>query len=274
MIPNGIYFNLPDKEYRAIKAYSYSQVKRMLPTAKDYKWSLDNPKPPSVDMNIGTLINRMVLEPERYSLDGFATKPKPRAPNGWQAEQEAQGICVVGEDDIEDAKLAAESLRQDPIAGPMLTGEGNSEVTLVGELFHCPVKARIDRVPVGVDYLIDLKKTRDNTPGRWEDGKNEPYWLQSPFAKQARELNYNMQAGVYLALWNQIVTDDPRYRWMNVTVESTGPYHVRVFEMEKPSIKIGLELFGQLLTKLVECEKTGVWPGYKPEVEVIGITKY
>ncbi len=270
----GIYFNLPDKEYRAIKAYSYSQVKRMLPTAKDYKWSVENPTQPSDDMNIGTLINRMVLEPLRDPLEGFAVKPEPRAPKGWAEQQESAGLTVISEANLKNATLAAQSLIEDSIAGPMLSGEGNSEVTLVGELFHCPVKARIDRVPVGVDYLIDLKKTRDNTPGRWEDGKSEPYWLQSPFAKQARELFYNMQAGVYLALWNQIVTDDPRYRWMNVTVESTGPYHVRVFEMEKPSIKIGLELFGQLLTKLVECEKTGVWPGYKPEVEVIGITKY
>jgi hypothetical protein len=271
MIPHGVHYDIPEAEYRKDPAYSYSQVKRMLPTAKDYKHLRDNPKPPSLDMAIGTLINRMILEPERRPDEGFVLKPEPRAPNGWKDEQEKAGLIVTTASDVEDAKNAAAALREHSIAGPILTGSGHSEVTVIGELCGVRVKCRVDRVPDGVDYLPDLKKSRDCSPGRWEEGKNGSFWMQSPFARQARDLGYHIQAGAYLALWNQ--QGDARRRWLNVCVESDPPYHVRVFEMEPESIVLGINLFEKLLRQLLECEATNKWPGYPEEVEVIGVTR-
>lgn len=266
-----VVFDMPDKEYRAFKAYSYSQVKQMLPTPKDYKYLLDNPKPQTAAMAIGRVTNSLILEPDKDPLEGFEIKPEPRAPKGWEDDVLSRGKFPIKLDDIASSKAAAEALRRDAFAGPILTGEGGSEVSLFFEVDGHQCKARVDRVPAGVDYLVDLKKTRDNAPGFWIDGKKEPIFIQSPFAKQAKQLHYHVQAGLYLYGWNQCVPDDPRTRWLNVTVDSEPPYHVRTFEMAQSSISAGFELFRRLLKQLVECELTNQWPGYPDEVEVIEV---
>jgi len=266
-----VVFDMPEKEYRAYPAYSYSQVKQMLPTAKDYKWLKDHPKPQSAEMAIGRVVNSLVLEPNKDPLEGFEIKPEPRAPKGWAEDVASRGKFPITQSDIDDAKAAAEALRQDPFAGPILTGEGGSEISVFFEVDGHQCKGRIDRVPAGVDYLVDLKKTRDNAPGVWVDGKRDAFFLQSPFAKQAKQLHYHMQSGLYLYGWNQCMPDDPRTRWLNVTVDSDPPYHVRTFEMAQSSIQSGFDLFRKLLKQLVECEVTNQWPGYPVEVEVIEV---
>ena len=82
--PDGIYHDLPEAEYRADTAYSYSRVKKADPTMADYRYAMDNPKPPTKYMVIGTLVDRMALEDlaENTGLfNGFAIKPEGRARN-------------------------------------------------------------------------------------------------------------------------------------------------------------------------------------------------
>ena len=88
MIPNGIHFDIPEHVYRADPAYSYSQVTQMLPTPSDYKWWKDHKPPHTYAMAAGTLIGRLVLEPERNAFESFSIKPEPRAPGGWKDAQE------------------------------------------------------------------------------------------------------------------------------------------------------------------------------------------
>ena len=273
MIPHGIHFDIPEHVYRADPAYSYSQVTQMLPTPADYKWCKDHKPPHTYAMAAGTLIGRLVLEPERNAFESFSIKPEPRAPNGWEADQHAAGLIPIKTSDIEECKLAAESLRNHPIAGPILTGEGRSEVTIIFDVDGIRCKARIDRVPDETDYLADLKKTRDAQPGRWVDGKTDAYFQQSKFAYQVKDMGYYIQAGLYLHGWNQVCPESPRTRWRNVCVEQDPPCKVMVYELEQAAIKRGLEEFKSLLKKLRECEDSGVWPGYEEKVEVIGLPK-
>lgn len=273
MIPLGVHFDIPEHVYRADPAYSYSQVTQMLPTPADYKWWVDHKPPHTMAMAAGTLIGRLVLEPERDAFESFSIKPEPRAPNGWEAAQHAAGLIPIKTSDIEECKLAAESLRNHPIAGPILTGEGRSEVTIIFEVDGIRCKARIDRVPDDTDYLVDLKKTRDAQPGRWVDGKTDAYFQQSKFAYQVKDMGYYIQAGLYLYGWNQACPESPRARWINVCVEQDPPCKVMVYELEQEAIKRGLEDFKRLLKKLRECEDSGVWPGYEEKVEVIGLPK-
>ena len=184
-----------------------------------------------------------------------------------------RGLIPITVGDIEECKLAAESLRNHPIAGPILTGEGRSEVTIIFDVDGIRCKARIDRVPDETDYLADLKKTRDAQPGRWVDGKADAYFQQSKFAYQVKDMGYYIQAGLYLHGWNQVCPESPRTRWLNVCVEQDPPCKVMVYELEQAAIKRGLEEFKSLLKKLRECEDSGVWPGYEEKVEVIGLPK-
>lgn len=286
MIPDGIHANLPESEYRKDGAFSYSSVKQAQPTMANYKAWMDDPdKSISTSyMDIGTLIGRMVLEPNRPAMDGFAIKPRPRAPNGWEDEQRSKGFMVLSESDVENANGCAKALRNHPTAGPILIGAGSvSEVTLVstekvdlgdGLEVTVRIKARVDCVPFACDYLADLKKVQDCSPGQWRDGKDEPYWVQSPFARVVGDRDYHMQAGLYLYLWNKLVPEDPRTKWVNVCVEEKPPHLVKCFQLADAAIDRGLNKFWRLLKGILRCEISGKWPGYNEEIEVIDLEKY
>jgi hypothetical protein len=283
MIPAGIHFDIPESVYHADPAWSYSRVKKAQPTMAHYKaWKDETKRTGTSYMDIGTLIGRLVLEPDRPAMDGFAIKPKPRAPNGWEDEQRQAGFMVLSERDVEEAKGCAKAIRSHPIAGPILTDAGHSEVTLVheqdlevdGVLVPIRIKIRIDRVPAGQDFLCDLKKVQDCRPGEYRQGKDDMYFVQSPFAKTVGQLDYHMQAGIYTYVWNNVVPGDPRHKWVNVCVEQDAPHLVRVFQMADNAIAAGLDKFWRLLKGIIKCEMTGVWPGYKDEIEVVDLERW
>jgi hypothetical protein len=278
--PDGIYHNLPEAEYRADSAYSYSQVKKADPTMVDYRYAMDNPEPANKWMGVGTLVDRIVLEnkndkPELF--EGFAIKPPGRAPNGWADQMEEKGLIVISEKDIENAKGCANSLLSHGLAKKLLRGPGGHSA--VSMFYTRPdgvrLKGRIDRVPKASSALVDLKKTQDCEPGRWcvsKDGVE--YYQQSRWAFEIEKRWYHAQAGIYLHLWNHLCDRDSRRRdWLHVCVEESPPHKVQVFQMEEDQIAAGLELFNRTLNRILECEKAGVWPGYEQKIDVVGMTR-
>src|SRR5580765_7665604 len=113
----GIYFDMPESVYHALPYWNYSSVKHAIPTMADYKAWKDAPKKPGTeDMAIGTMIERGVLKTHENIIEGFALKPKGRAPNGWRDEQEANGLTVITEDSILKAERACWNIISHPTA--------------------------------------------------------------------------------------------------------------------------------------------------------------
>lgn len=84
-------------------------AKRLLVSPALARWELDNPKPPTPAMVLGTRVHLRVLEPERYAAeiavwDGPArnTKEGKEAWARWQAEHPgAEAISIEDHDRIE-----------------------------------------------------------------------------------------------------------------------------------------------------------------------------
>ena len=199
-----------------------------------------------------------------------------RAPNGWAEEQKAKGLTVITPDDIETAGRCCEKLLKHKKAGPFLVGPGHSEVSM---FYTRPdgirLKARIDRVPTGSNTLVDMKKTQCCAPGRWcvsKDGVE--YYQQSKWSYEIEKHRYHWQAGLYLWMCNQLCDKESRRtEWIHVCVEEDPPHKVQVFQMEHETIEDGLKQFNHSLDRILECEKTGTWPGYEEVIDVVGLNR-
>lgn len=272
MIPDGIYYGLSEREYRADPAYSYSRVKLAVGTMAEYKQAVDNPKPPTEAMIVGTLIDSLVFG----ELAGeCVVKPEPRAPNGWRDEVLESGRYPVAKDNLSDAQGCAESLDRHSIARGFLRSPGASQVSMFLTWNGVRLKARIDRVPAKSTALVDLKKCQDASPGRYVTREDGTEYFQKPkWSFDIRDFNYHMQAGLYLWMWNQLAgTEDPRNDWVHVCVEEKAPHLVNVFQMGSESIAAGEKLFFDTLARIRECEASGKWPGYKEEVTVVEVAR-
>lgn len=278
MIPDGIHYDIPDSVYRADPAYSYSRVKLGVGTMAEYKYALENPKEPTDEMIIGTLVDQLVFDGRFTNIETSPVKkgdpdaPK-RAPNGWRKSVIASGKLPVTETIIETANGCAASLSSDARASRWLKSPGKSQVSMFLTHEGVRLKARIDRVPDKSTALCDLKKCQDASPGRFvprDDGTE--FYLDPKWARDVRDFGYHIQAGLYLWMWNQLAgSEDHRTDWVHICVEENPPHLVNVFQLGPRSIEAGRELFFSTLARIRECEASGKWPGYPEETTVVEV---
>lgn len=264
MTPDGIYHDMPESVYRADPALSYSRIKLATRTLAEYRYAVDNPKPPTNAMIVGTLTDRLVFGFDL--MEGCEIKPEPRAPAGWRESVIAAGKTPVTSDLLETAKGCAASIKAHRGAMHLLKGRYGVSMFLTLQS-GVRVKCRADCISDSVsDCIVDLKKCQDASPAR--DGRH-PDW-----AYKSQDLGYHIQAGLYLHVWNALAgTENPRTKWAHVLVEEDPPNLVAVKQMSDAAIDAGRELAFRLIERITEAEKTGKWPGYPNDVEVFELPR-
>ena len=116
-------------------------------------------------------------------------------------------------------------------------------------------KARIDYVHEVGGFLVDLKSAKDASP----DG----------FARAMVNYRYYQQAAFYMAGYKAATGDASAFLF--VPVEKTLPYATAVYEVNDWTIEAGERAYRKALDTYAECIKTGLWPSYQTEVELIDI---
>ena len=122
--PRGIVLDMPDHEYHRTRGASSSLVWSMahLPAAT-VRWRMDNPKPQTAAMALGTLTHVCILEPARFDRQYLAAdKPDQRTKVGkadWaatQAHAESEGRIVVPTQDYERSMRMRDAVYRHPLA--------------------------------------------------------------------------------------------------------------------------------------------------------------
>lgn len=247
-----VVYDLPDPDYRATPGASYSGLKRILDCPARYRWETDNPQPPKDAFDFGHVVHGMVLgvgEPVRRL--NFPDRRTSAYRDAAAAAREA-GMVPLLADHHDRAAAAADAVLGHPLAGPLLTADGRSEVSLfwTDDATGQACKGRIDRVvplPDGTDLLVDLKTIgRPMNPDR--------------FARQCAELYYHLQAAFYTDGWKATTGRDGVF--MHVTVEVDPPHFVTVAQLDGDSIAAGAAEYRRALDTYRLCRETGTWPGY------------
>jgi hypothetical protein len=263
VITTGVH-QIPHDVYKATPALSFSGARKLLPPYAPaiYRWEQDNPVHKRA-FDIGLAAHAVVLGDGApivvVETDGWRTNAAKQAK---QEAYEAGAIPLLAAEHDQIQEMAA-AVRAHPIASKLLKpGSGKAEQSLFWQDKETEIwcRCRADWLPHKQPdrrlIVVDFKTATSAHPEK--------------FAKSAMDYQYHIQASWYLDGVRAVGLDnDPAFVF--VIVETAPPHLVSVVELDEPSLSVGMNL--SRIARLIyrDCLQSGQWPGYSPEVEMVGL---
>ena len=256
---NGIYYNIPSKEYHSwtdIVSNSYLGRLAKVPACAKI------PQEETEAMKIGRAIHCYILEGyeefhKRYIIpDLFPTKPNKRSTQKT-VDTYSQWLNSLGDkeaitqDDFNAIVAMDFSVRCHPFAAKLLTG-GISETTIIWTDIETEIqcKVRPDRIPDGnKGVILDLKSTSNAS--------------SYSFKTDCIKYGYARECGMYMegfAMAKNALFKDLVFAF--IAVEKEPPYRVEVYTLDIDFVQYGWLEFHRLLQIEKECREKGFWPHY------------
>lgn len=264
--------DMTDAEYHQLPSLSASGAKLLLDAGgpAKYREQMDNPPPPKPVFDFGTLVHTLVLgkgadlevlDPAVHGLKPNGTVADVPSMTGmWKkavaAAREA-GKLPVSLDEYNAAKAMADTVRQHPVAGPLLAdGEAEESWFATDPDTDVKLRARPDWQTTrdGRLLIVDYKTAADASP--------------IGFERAATKFKYHVQAAMYRHVSKLLGIDaDPAFLF--VAQEKQAPYLVCVHEFDAESMAEGERQMRRAIELFADCMRTGVWPGYEPVVNTM-----
>jgi hypothetical protein len=258
---HGVYYDMPDTEYRRISALNASGLTAICDHGLwHYYQCYLNPErefTTSDSLAFGTLLHCAVLEPERFAREYQVVSPGVRArTKAWA--KECNGKIGVRASDYHAVQTCIQRINEHNIARGLLFGDkGKSEVTLLwseqhdNDIIQC--KARLDRLLPG--WIVDLKSCTDARPDK--------------FAQDCGDYWYDLKAAWYIRAYLQHfpANDCGIVGYALVAIESKWPYTVQVYTYEVDGL---VDAFKRMELG-VEDYLRGIRQGWHREFDVISV---
>jgi hypothetical protein len=259
----GIYLDIPPEIYHGWDAVSQSRLKNLEPTPAHCKEVMDNPPQPTIDMQLGTILHALILEPQTIKdLVAVAPNDYDGRKKEWKEWREQQGTRIIlSQEDFIRISAMQSALSSHPLFADYMSKQGQNEVSIVWTDIQTGLrcKARLDSVRrIGEDewLIIDLKKfgrraTRHNLQRACMDWG---YCIQEAFYTIAMENFFPPSR------------DNPNpVRFMFFAVEDKPPHGIQALTIAEETHMWARDKIHELLGIWQECITTGEWPNYAPE---------
>ena len=245
-----------DDQYFALEALSASGAKLLRKSPLHYKADQFKARQPTPAMVFGTVVHRIVLEPERPA---FAVKYLNWASKEGKAERErleATGLPILSEADGDRATAIRDALWSDAQIAEMLEAAQREQVMLWDQ-HGVKCKAKADAIGDGV--VIDLKTTIDAAPHE--------------FQRSIATFGYFRQAAHYLDGYE--ATKGERAKdFIFVAVESQPPHAFALYRLDAASIAAGRLEMKRAAAVYRDCMQSGNWPGYEPGIATLALPRW
>lgn len=266
--PLGLWRDMPAEQYHGIHAMSAGGLKRMKRSpAHFYGLQLDPNRPPAGDptpaLVNGTLVHCCIFELDQVAAR-YVVRPDGidyRTKDG-RAWRDAQTLEVVDAVQMAAAQAQAAAVRALPdVAALLADGYGESSAFWIdretGELCKC----RPDWVSPAGDgvILVDGKTCQDASP----DGFGRAIW----------NFDYHLQAAWYSDGF-EAATGQHVHGFVFAAVESAWPHAAAPYMLGDDVLDAARRENRRLLNRYAECNRTGVWPGYSPGVQIINLPSW
>lgn len=261
--------DIPAHEYHASPGLSNSMLSDLAKSpAHFWAWHLNPNRPakvPTAAMRAGTMLHRLVLEPEAFGSQ-YIVRPggldlRTKAGKEWQ-DSIAQHVEVLSSDQMEIAERQRNALMAEPvIAEALSTGLSERSCYWTDSSTGALCRARPDHVRfTGGNRVtvVDLKSTSDV--------------MQDEFAKSIARFGYHRQAAHYIAGLSACGYKIDEFIFATVT--SSYPFIAAAYVLDDESLLQGQEEVHELLTLHAGCTRLDLWRAFGSGVQLIGLPKW
>ncbi len=217
-------------------------------------------------MDLGAAMHCAILEPElfdkRYMEVPYikkTTKAGRAAYAEFQAIAAEHGKSLISASDIKICFSARNKVEKHPIIGPLLKKSCLKEMSFFWTDSETGVacKARIDDLFLDDSIIFDAKSAERVEDYRFQYAiEDYDYDLQFPHYNSGLEhvLGVAMDAFVFGA------------------IEKERPFGVKLYTLDTVSVSGAAGYYRKLIRSFAECQKTNTWPGYPPEIQMLGLS--
>lgn len=222
---------------------------------------------PTDAMRLGTLVDLLVLTPERVAGEIAMRPPCDRRTKEGKATwakfcEASQGKLVVDLDAYDMAHQMRDAVLAHPTAARLLArGKPQTIITWTDEATGIECRSMRDWFDGewNEDTLLDLKTCRDVSP--------------RGFSNQAASLGYVRQQAMYVDGHHEATGNVPQFAF--VCVESTAPYSVAVYQFDDEAVAMAHSQNQDTMRALAKCMETGDWRDeFEKEAKVLGLPRW
>ncbi len=253
--------NMPEAEYHARTEVSKHDLDMIARAPLFYRYKKDNPIVEDDEMNFGSLVHMVVLQPEMIDICTRILPPDaPKRPSITQINAKkpsdetlsaiawwsnwndtANGRYRVTTSDLEKAHEMKASLLSNPATAKYLEVEGKREASLFWEREGVKCRARLDIFTS--TEIPDLKTC-------WDASRNG-------FMKEIGKRRYAHQGEHYLD--GAKACGSAALSFVLIAVESVKPYLCAAHQLGETSIEVAGQENRQLLRTYKQCQDSGIW---------------
>ena len=229
------------------------------------RYDMNNPKPSSPALVIGSGFHTATLEPEKLD-DEFAVKPSEIDGQGPRTKHYKESFELMQKSEPDKQWLApadydlilemAGSALDNPVLRHYMA-DINKVVEGTGyfEMEGAKCKVRPDLYIPGAGVVIDLKSTQDAS--------------NRGFTKSVRQFGYLFQACWYMHAL-RLLGEKPK-QFVFIAVEKTAPYATAAYTIKESDINKQFSNMERACQLWASCQSSGIWPGYSDMVETLDL---
>ncbi|RLB94075.1 MAG: hypothetical protein DRH26_02295 [Deltaproteobacteria bacterium] len=276
-IEPGKFYDLSSWEYHhgAGKEWlSKSILSYLLDSPRKFRHEVDNPEPLDVfdkaaeKFHRGTAFHTYFLEPEKFdsaivTMKEFSGTGSRAARKEWQDEIRTSGLTPIKKD-FQDVILTLKKMIHSgahETARGIIEGPDNfteKSGFWIDEETGMQFKIRPD--------LIQSDKTL------WDI---KTHASVKSFQRQAMDLNYDLQAAMYLNGVSAITGIEHNSFGFIVFHIAEPPYNIETLICSDEFLASGREKFDRIMAQYMACAETGEWPGrYPDDIETLYPTRW
>lgn len=179
--------DIDDETYFALPSFDQSQLKAYMRNPAEWAYNrINGVNKDTPSLRFGTAFHNYLLQTANVVSLAEGETMRSKANKAWVEEQQAEGNIVVSYDDMQRLNRMRDALRRNKKFADLIdNGYPEQTIEWTDVKTGIRLKAKIDLLPAGVPYFVDLKTARTSDPAH--------------FAREAYQFGYHIQACFYSA---------------------------------------------------------------------------
>ncbi|MBR4577376.1 MAG: PD-(D/E)XK nuclease-like domain-containing protein [Clostridia bacterium] len=242
---------MTEQEYRSAPGINKSTLWNIHKSPAHYQYCLTHVQEDTQSYKFGRAFHSAILTPTAFKND-FIVLPDSidRRTKAGKEEyaaflESAQGKEIITSQDYNTIRSMVKAFRKNRDAVDLLKGTKREKPIFWTDNNDLLCKCRVDAYKNGV--MIDLKTAADAGT--------------DTFTREALRYGYHVQAAHYIdGYYHTVSRKTPE--WYFIVIEKTEPFAVNILKADMGFLDYGFLIRDKLLSILMNCQKTGSFPGY------------